>query len=67
MRRKYVPMKAWMPDGEWAWEEPKNGDRTVYEANRDPVPTGICDKNGTEFFRCDAPNPIGFLAEIEDD
>ena len=64
MRRHYVI--AWEPYGEWAIEHVRRDGITVFEPEHEPLRTGLLDKNGVEIMRVDIPNPIGFLAEIED-
>ncbi len=65
MTRRYVT--AWWPRGEWADEPLREMGLTVTEPDRQPVRTGLFDKQGNELVAIDIPNPIGFLAKIEDE
>lgn len=64
-RRRYVT--AWEPDGEWVYSEVERPSLTVFDQERSPQRTGLLDKYGNELLAVTDPNPIGFLAEIEDE
>ncbi len=61
MSGRYIkgPARSWVEDETYA--EPARLEITVSDAQ--PVPTGILDASGSEFFRL--PNPIGFGRDEE--
>jgi hypothetical protein len=44
------------------WDDPTRGDTiTIHETQREPVKTGLLDKDGREIMRAPEEQPVGFV------
>jgi len=59
---RYIKMSVRYSD---VWEgDVQDPHLTVYEDN-DPIPTGVLDTDGNEFYRCKETVPMGFHRSVE--
>lgn len=62
MTRRYFASTRIKPRAEWGEDVPMLQHLTVYEADREPVDTGLLDHAGTPLYAVEDGPQIGFVA-----